>query len=379
MRVVVIGAGVAGLGIGWRLARAGAEVTVLERAQVGNGATTASAGMLAAATELGAKETAETAFARRADVLWPDFAAELEAESGVPVGYSKTGALQVRMPADPQDAPLELDAAAALGLEPLLAPELIGATLAKDEGRVDSQALCRALAVSFVRAGGTLLSNEAAVRFIWHKGRLGGIATPFATYSGDVFVLATGAWSSRLEGLPPEAVPPVVPVKGEIVVLTPPEGGALPRHAVWGNGIYVVPRGGRLLVGATMEDAGFDTTLTSAAVRWLYRQSTGLMPSLADWRMREHWAGLRPASPDGLPILGESAVEGLYVATGQYRNGILFAPAIADVLSRLILERLPVDPAFDPKRFGAEKGKASVKETAHRDVGIEAGEWHTGY
>lgn len=379
MRVVVIGAGVAGLSIGWRLARAGAKVTVLERAQVGNGATTASAGMLAAATELGAQETAETALARRAEGLWPDFAAELEAESGVPVGYSKTGSLLVRMASDAQDATPALDAAAARDLEPLLAPDIAGATLAAQEGRVDSQALCRALAVAFVRSGGTVLSNETAVRFAWHKGRLDGIATPFATYGADVFVLATGAWSSRLEGLPPEAVPPVVPVKGEIVVLTPPEGVTLPSHAVWGNGIYVVPRGGRLLVGATMEDAGFDTTLTSAAVRWLYRQSSGLMPAIADWRMREHWAGLRPASPDGLPILGESAVEGLYVATGQYRNGILFAPAIADVLSRLILERIPADPAFDPRRFGAVKAKASVKETAHKDVGIEAGEWHTGY
>jgi len=127
-----------------------------------------------------------------------------------------------------------------------------------------------------------------------------------------------------------------------------------------------------------MELAGFDTVLTQAALRWLYRQSTGLMPGLASWRLAEHWAGLRPASPDGLPLLGQTAVEGLYVASGQYRNGILFAPAVAEGLSRLILDRTAVDPAFDPRRFEAERPSLSVAETPHRDVSGEARAWRTG-
>jgi glycine oxidase len=374
MKVVVIGAGVAGLGIGWKLARAGASVTVLERAHIGNGATNASAGMISAA-ETGSDEKLAP-LARSAQDMWPAFRETLEKESKVDIAYRKAGALLVRMKDDPA-ANEDLNAKAASALEPLLGPAVAGARLLPDEASVDSPALCRALAVALVRAGGEVISNETAVRFEWDGTRVTGIATPFTVHHADAFVLAMGAWSSRIEGLPPGAVPHIAPVKGEIAVLAPPPGVALPNHVVWGNGVYLVPRGRRLIVGATMEEAGFDTSMTQAALRWLYRQSTGLMPSLKDWRLAEHWAGLRPASPDGLPLLGPAAVDGLYVASGQFRNGILFAPAVAEVLSRLILERTPVDPAFDPRRFGDGPG-IPVAETPHRDVPTEADTWRMG-
>lgn len=379
MKVVVIGAGVAGLGIGLRLAQAGATVTVLERAQVGNGATSASAGMIAAAAELGESETPETQFAGRASALWPSFAEELRQLSGIDVGYRKTGSLLVRMAGEGTPGGREIDAARARAMEPMLAENIAGAVFAPEEAQVDSQALCRALAVAFVRAGGKVQSNETAVRFEHAVGKVTGITTPFTMHYADAFILAAGAWSSRLEGLPPEVVPPVVPVKGEIAVLAPPEGAALPQHMVRGNGVYLTPRRDRLLVGATMERAGFDTSLSKVALRWLYRQSTGLMPGLADWRLTEHWAGLRPGSPDGLPILGETGLEGLYVASGQYRNGILFAPAVAEVVSRLVLERVAVDSAFEPRRFrGKTPGADSVVETPHKDVASGAGVWRMG-
>lgn len=380
MKVVVVGAGVAGLGIGWKLARAGASVTVLERAHIGNGATTASAGMIAAAAELGAANTPEAALARSAKALWPSFRDALQAESKIDIGYRSEGALLVRTKTDTADHAVpgvseKLDAEEARLLEPLLGPDIASAVLAPDEAAVDSQALCRALAVALVRAGGEVISNETAVRFEWDGKRVTGIATPFTVHHADAFVLAMGAWSSRIAGLPSAAVPSIVPVKGEIAVLEPPLGISLPRHIVWGNGIYLVPRGRRLIVGATMEEAGFDTSLTQSALRWLYRQATELMPSLKDWRLAEHWAGLRPASADRLPLLGPAAVEGLYVASGQFRNGILFAPAVAEVLSRLILERTPVDPAFDPRRLGPS---IPVAETPHRDVSSEADTWRMG-
>lgn len=386
MKVVIIGAGVAGLGIGWQLAKAGAEVTVLERAQVGNGATTASAGMIAAAAELGHANTPEATFAERANALWPAFAEELQSQTGIDIGYRKSGSLLVRMKNEPAGGRQalsgiteSLDAAEARVLEPLLAENIAGAQFAHEEAQVDSQALCRALAVAFVRAGGKVLSNETAIRFEHAGGRIAGVSTPFAMHSGDVYILAAGAWTARIEGLPREAVPPVTPVKGEIVVLNPPPGAEPPAHVVWGNGIYLTPRRGRLLVGATMERAGFDTSVTRAALYWLYERSTGLMPALKNWRLTEHWAGLRPGSPDGMPILGETALEGLYVASGQFRNGILFAPAVSEVLSRLVLERTAVDPAFDPRRFDGVKPDAfEVVETPHRDASGEAGEWRTG-
>ncbi|MDE2184874.1 MAG: glycine oxidase ThiO [Alphaproteobacteria bacterium] len=390
MKVVIIGAGVAGLGIGWRLAKAGVSVTVLERGQVGNGATTASAGMIAAAAEMGHAESAEASFARRSSDIWPAFADEIEAESAIAVGYRKNGSLMValgggngRPPSHGGEHPgganphaqgsgiKMLNADQTRAMEPLLANDVVGALWAPNEAQVDAQAICRALAVAFVKAGGKVLSNETAVRIECEGGRVTGILTPFATHRADVYVLAAGAWTSRIEGLPREALPPVVPIKGEIIVLSPPEGRRPPEHVVWGNEIYVVPRAGRILVGATVEQAGFDTRLSREAFRWLRQHAVGLMPDLENWVLAEHWAGLRPASPDGKPILGPSRLEGLYVASGQYRNGILFAPAVADTMSRLILGQEECAPDFDPRRFdGTEPPQLeSVIETPHRTRG----------
>ncbi|MDR3527892.1 MAG: glycine oxidase ThiO [Rhizomicrobium sp.] len=381
MKVVIIGAGVAGLAIGWKLAVGGAKVVVLERAQVGNGATLVSGGMLAATAELGSVSSPDADFARQANALWPDFAAALEAQSGFAIGYRRNGALLLRLKGEAArpEGPLSgertaLTADAARQMEPLLGAEIENAIFAPHEAQVDSQALCRALAVCFVQAGGEVRATETAVRFELTGGRVTGVVTPFTTHRADAFVIAAGAWSARIEGLPPEAVPPVVPVKGEIIVLSPPAGVAVPSHVVWGNGVYIVPRRERVLVGATMELAGFDTSLTKSALTWLRRQAEGLMPSLKDWRLSEHWAGLRPAAPDGLPLLGQS-VDGLFVASGQYRNGILFAPAVADVLSRLILERIAVDPAFDPRRFAGTKSPLIVPQTPHKEGGN--GAWPT--
>jgi glycine oxidase len=389
MKVVVIGAGVAGLGIGWKLAQAGAEAVVLERAQPGSGATAASAGMIAAAAELGHAETPDTAFARRSRDLWSDFAKQLETQSGVAIGYATNGSLMVGLKGErrghghsgEQPNPhaqggniAMLDSDQARAKEPMLTAETEGALWAPNEALVDSQALCRALAVAFVRAGGKLLSNETAVRIESDGTRVTGVLTPFTLHRADAYVLAAGAWSTRVEGLPPKAVPPVIPIKGEIVVLAPSAGASLPVHTVWGNEIYLAPRGDRLLLGATVERAGYDTSVTREALHWLRHKAIGLMPSLESWEVVERWAGLRPASPDGLPILGPSAVEGLYVASGQYRNGILFAPAVAEDVSRLVLERAAAEAAFDPRRFdGSERTAESVIETPHR-----SGAWRTG-
>jgi glycine oxidase len=144
---------------------------------------------------------------------------------------------------------------------------------------------------------------------------------------------------------------PVTPVKGEMIALAPPTGAPLPGPVIWGNGIYMVPRGDRLLIGATVEDAGFDTSLTSDARQSLRARAEALMPSLRDWTLADQWAGLRPRSPDGLPLLGPTATPGVFIAGGQYRNGILFAPAIAKVMADLILGHGAVIPAFDPRRF----------------------------
>jgi glycine oxidase len=361
VKVVVIGAGIAGLSIGWRLCQRGAEVVVLDRAQPGRGATWAAAGMIAATAETADAQTPEAAFAYRARALWPDFAREIEEASGVPIGYSQSGSLMVA--ADAQDAAHQterartdpdlavMSGAEACAMEPMLAPAAPGALWAAKEAQVDNRALGDALAKAYRRVGGMLRVNEAVVRMEIAGDRAIAALTQFARHEADAFVLAAGAWSGTIAGLPPEMLPPVKPMKGEMLALVPPAGVAIPGHVVWSNEVYLVPRGRRLLIGATLEDAGFDTSLTDAAQDWLSTRAVRAMPSLKDWRIDEHWAGLRPGSPDGLPMLGRSAVDGLYVATGQHRNGILFAPAIAEILPRFVLERAPEPPEFSPRRF----------------------------
>ncbi len=365
MRVIIIGAGVAGLSIGWRLLQAGAEVVVLERAQPGQGATWASAGMIAVTGENGDAETPDAQFARYSGSLWPAFAAEIEAASGRSIAYRSDGALMVAKDeqaaaayaarADASGGKAKfLSARDACALEPLLAPDIAGALYDPGEAQVDNRALGAALTAAFLRAGGKLLAYETVYRVDVWENRVTGVVTPFAKYHGDAFILAAGAWTSRIDGLPADAMPPVVPVKGEMIALAPPDTAALPKRIVWGNEIYLVPRRDRLLVGATMSNEGFDTAETEAAATWLQSHAAGVMPALGEWEIAEHWAGLRPGSPDNLPILGETALKGLFVAGGQFRNGILFAPAIAEALSSLVLGRAPPYSiaAFNPMRFG---------------------------
>ena len=366
MKIVVIGAGVAGLSIGWRLAQAGAQVTMLERAQPGRGATWASAGMIAATAEIEKSDTPLARFARHSALLWPHFAREIEEASGLDIGYRVDGTLiaacsaheaeQLRARAKASAGLEFLPRDAARLLEPLLAENIEGALLDVAEAQVDNRALGPALAIAFQRAGGVLQTNEAVVRIEVENGRAAGARTPFALYRANAFVLAAGAWSSRIEGIPAEALPPVIPVKGEMLALAPPTN-AIPKHMIWGNEVYLVPRRDRLLVGATVTREGFDTGITDAAARWLYGCACDLLPSLADWDLVDHWAGLRPGSPDDLPLIGPSPLEGLFIASGQFRNGILLAPVIAQAMQTVVLERrMPEAIAdFDPRRFAESR------------------------
>ena len=343
MKVVVVGAGVAGLSIGWRLLQAGCTVTILDRTQPGHGATWAAAGMLGVTAEMKDASGPLRNLAMQSNGLWPEFAAELEAVSGQSIGYLRSGALMLAGDAAELEAmrlrgPV-LDAAGVGALAPMVANPA-GGLWAADEAHVDSRMLGEALTDAVLKAGGVILPNEAAVAI-----ERSVVLTPYGRHGGDAVLLAAGAWSGLLDQVP------VTPVKGEIIALAPPRGVSLPGPVIWGNGIYLVPRGGRLLVGATVERCGFDTATTEDAVRHLRSRAEALIPSLRDWTLADHWAGLRPATPDGLPLLGPSHRPGLFVAGGQYRNGILFAPAIARMMADIIMGHGAVTPEFDPRRF----------------------------
>jgi glycine/D-amino acid oxidase-like deaminating enzyme len=237
-----------------------------------------------------------------------------------------------------------LDRDEVMALAPMLAP-VAGALWTADEAHVDNRALGEALTIAFLKAGGTLLPNEAVVAIERKGGKATAVLTPYGRYDGDVFLIAAGAWSGLLDDIP------MIPVKGEMIALAPPPGAVLPGPMIWGNGVYLVPREKRLLVGATMSEAGFDTALTVEARDRLRNRAEALIPSLKTWTLAEHWAGLRPKSPDGLPMLGPTATPNLFVAGGQFRNGILFAPAIAGHMEAMLLGEATPVPDFDPRRF----------------------------
>jgi glycine oxidase len=347
MKIVIVGAGVAGLAIGWRLRQQGAEVILLDRGLPGRGASWAAAGMIAPAGEMVGAPAAERDLAGRATELWPAFAAELEQACGLDIGYRREGALLVasdpkaleaRAVADPALMPLTPEQVRAR--VPLLTGVIAGALWAPHEARVDNRALTRALAVAFERAGGRLVTQEAVVAI---AGRAA--VTPFARHAGDAVLVTAGAWSQALN---PQLK--LVPVKGQMIALQPPGDHGIDGPVVWGEDIYLVPRGGLVLAGATVEQAGFDTSLDPAAAQSLWARAARLMPALKQARLADHWAGLRPRTPDGLPLLGR-VQPGVYVAGGQYRNGILFAPAIADMMAAAMRNDGPIPDAFDPLRF----------------------------
>ena len=351
--IAIVGAGVCGLGIGWRLAQAGRAVTVIDRGAAGRGASWAAAGMLAPQVEAEPGEEALLPLMLESQAMWAGFAAELEAASVQRLGYSAEGTLVVALDRDDAEKlrfrydyltglgrELEwLTGAEARRLEPHLARGVTAAIASPLDHQVDNRRLVEALKAAFVRAGGALVEHAPVEEIVIAQGRARGVRASGRLFAADRVVIAAGAWSRNLPGLPEEARPPVRPVKGQMVAIQMDKAAPLARRVIWAPDAYLVPReDGRLLVGATVEEMGFDLGLTAGGVFELLRGAWETMPGVYDLPLVETWAGLRPASRDDAPILGETSIEGLILATGHHRNGILLAPVTADAVSRLILD-----------------------------------------
>ena len=373
---VVVGGGVIGLGIAWRAALAGMAVTVVDEAP-GRGASWAAAGMLAPVTEVHYGERPLLSLNLAAAARWPAFAAEVEEASGLQVGYRPGGTLAVARDAD-DNAALEdlyqfqlrcgleverLRSRECRQLEPGLAPSIRGGILAAGDHQVDNRALVEALLVACQRAGVRMVRGrvaELAVQADRVTGVLlaGGGPVPSPadgeTLAAGVVVLAAGCWSGGLGGLAAEVLPRVRPVKGQLLYLRGSADQPLCSRNVRGLEVYVVPRtDGRVVVGATIEEQGFDTTVTAGAVHDLLRAALELLPDVAELELAETVVGLRPGSPDNAPMLGPAGPDGLVVATGHYRNGILLTPVTADAIAELLATgRAPEMLApFAPGRF----------------------------
>ena len=354
MRVVIIGGGVMGCVSAWRLAEAGVHVTVLERALPGAEASSAAAGILGAQCENeGPGPLLDLCVASRA--MWPAFAAQVREASGVDVHLLQHGLLEVcTTPEEVQKRQDRaawmqgyglhatwLDGPAAHALQPALGPQILGALHVPDDGQVEPRLLARALALAARHAGATLLTGHTVRDVLTTAGRVTGVRTDQTTLPADAVVVAAGAWTDLVPGLALRRTT-IAPLHGQLLMLdagrplfTQTLAG---RHSGGKHG-YVVPRAdGRVVVGATSEAIGYEKRVTADGLHWLLSLALEFVPGLAGAHVLEHWSGLRPQAQDGLPLLGaHPAVQGLVLASGHHRNGILLTPVTGDVVTRAVL------------------------------------------
>jgi glycine oxidase len=366
-RVAIIGAGVVGLGVAWRIAGR-AEVTVFDRGQAGAGASFAAAGMLAACCEAEPGEEALVALGRDSQARWPAFAEVLARASGIDVELRGEGTLVLALTADDQaeiaqrlpfqqglGLPLEwLSAAATRAREPHLAGKIAGALFSPQDHQVDNRKLTQALRIAAESAGVKIREHCPVKEIAVARGRAIGIVLEDGTMvPAEKVVLAAGAWSRGIGGLPPDRRPPVRPVKGQMLSLRMDAAAPLLNHVLWAPGAYLVPRrDGRLIVGGTVEEKGFDDKITAGGMLTLLEAAWRAVPAIEELPIDEIWVGHRPGSRDDAPILGRGPLEDLFYATGHHRNGILLAPVTADAMARLVLDDV-VEPAIRP--FGLER------------------------
>ncbi|MEU1451412.1 glycine oxidase ThiO [Streptomyces avermitilis] len=370
--VLVVGGGIIGLVTAWRAAQRGFTTAVVDP-DPGGGAAQVAAGMLAAVTELHYGEQTllglNLASARR----YPKFAAELIEATGHDLGYRACGTLAVALDADDRAQLRELHALQRRSglesewlngrecrrLEPMLAPGVRGGLRVDGDHQIDPRRLAKALVVACERAG-VVFHRVWAERLFLVRGQAAGVVTrDGAELAAGQVVLAAGSLSGQLAGVPDDVLPPVRPVKGQVLRLTVPKRYApflsrTVRAVVRGSQIYLVPReSGELVVGATSEELGWDTTVTAGGVYELLRDAHELVPGITELPLTETRAGLRPGSPDNAPLLGPTELDGLLLATGHFRNGVLLTPITGDAMAHVLTTGELPDEArpFSPRRF----------------------------
>jgi glycine oxidase len=368
MDVIIVGGGVIGLGVAWRSLARGLTVTVIDP-EPASKASHASAGMLPGGHVALFDQEALLRLCLTSRERYPSFIAELEADSGRPAGYSRYGVLDVAFDEDSlaglgklgafeesYGVSIErLSAGDCLREEPRLAATACGGLLAPDEGAVDPRQLTSALLAAIRRLGGVIVGQAATEVLIGDRAS-GVRLKDGGTVHGDQIVLAAGCWTNQLVAAPDGAVPVISPGKGQILRFrsAAPFLRRATRALAGGGSVYLVPRAdGMLVVGATYEEAGYDTSVTAAGLCELLAKLGGALTGIDELRLEEASAGLRPGSPDGLPVLGETSVPGLLLATGHSHIGVQLTPATSDLMADLLVSGdVPeVIKPFSPLRF----------------------------
>ena len=371
---VVVGGGALGLACAWRAARRGLRVRVLERGHPGDGASNVAAGMLAPVGEASWGEEALMRLGLASARAWPGFAAELAADSELEVGYAPCGAIHVALDRDEAEALRRrcalmdsldlgvqwLGSRACRDLEPGLSPACAAGVHAPAEAAVDPRLLLLALVAAIEHRGGQVLAEAEVTDALIEGRRLVGVITADGReHRAEHVVLATGAWSGAAPWLPPSARPPVRPVKGQILTLRGNPDQPVCERIVASERVYLVPRSdGRLIVGSTVEERGFDIQVTAGGVHELLREAYRALPDVAELELAETLAGLRPGTPDNAPLIGPGALDGLVLATGHYRNGILLTPISAEAVTAL-LAQAPQPPEAQLAHPGRFTGKTA--------------------
>ena len=373
---ILVGAGVIGLACAWRAAERGASVCVLERDRPAAGASGVAAGMLAPVGEASWGEERLLAFNFESLRRWPGFAEQLEEEAELETGFAQPGALHVALDRDEAEElsrryelhqSLGLDSEWLSGrecrrLEPGLATAVRGGANVPGEASVDPRKVVAALLGALDRRGVDVHSGAEVVAAERREGGWRVETADDRSFQGAQLVLTAGCWSGQARWIPGGV--PVRPVKGEILTLRGPAEEPVCERIVAGERVYMVPRAdGRLIVGATVEERGFDTTVTAGGVHELLREAYRVIPEIAELELVEASAGLRPGSPDNAPLIGFGDAEGLFLATGHFRNGVLQAPVTADSIAALLAgEKPPVDlDAFSPRRFARRAADSTVE------------------
>ncbi len=362
MNAIVVGAGVVGLAIARELDRLGAKVTLVERAEPGAGASNAAAGMLAPQLEAtGPGPFLELCLLSRG--LFPNWALELSEDSGMVVVAPESGALQIAF---------DEDTARALGatiawqtkeglraemlapsqvhdIEPSVSSNLLGATYFPNERQCEPRVVVRALVIACARKGVVFRDGKARSVLI-EGGRVVGVDVDGDALHADMVVLAAGSWLPQIAGAPVSELQ-LKPARGQLVEvqLRVPLFHAI----VKAGGNYLIPRpNGTVIAGSTVEFVGFDRTVTAGGQAQILSAAIQMIPGLAKGRVLSSWAGLRPVTTDGLPVIGAGPIPGLVVATGHFRNGILLAPITANVVGQLFEGKRPT---IDISSFGYER------------------------
>ena len=368
--VVVVGGGAIGASIAWRSAIHGLSVTLVEETP-GRGATWAAAGMLAPVTEAHFGEEKLLDLNLDSSRRWGTFAAELEELTGRSIGYEQCGTLMVAPDGDDYAVISELmgyqerlglkverlSRSELRELEPALAPGIRGGAIVDGDHHVDNRALVDALVEACLLTGVELRAGRVE-SIASRDGRVTGVAMDDGEFLAcERVAVAAGCWTSEIDGIPESIRSAVRPVKGQLLYLRGREAQLVTRN-VRSPDIYIVPRGdGRIVVGATVEEMGWDVTVTAEAVYTLLRDAFEVLPAIDGLELLECVAGLRPGSRDNAPIIGATEIDGLVIATGHFRNGILLTPVTSDCIAELIATGRTSDVIrdFAPARLTLEE------------------------